>query len=299
MRSLRLRSLPLREHRRLHPLSHLSEAQLSRFQSLWRLTMARGTPLLDDVAAVFFNGGETGMWTLEDARGCVPPLDVVMAEAAAQRAANVVQRGRNMMAHVPPDLAARAQGALAADLRADLVARVRVANLKRVRDDAEELATTRGTRPRFAPGETMQLEFHIGNTGSGKTQTVMQAYPDAYLVTYDCGGTGVYFDDYKGQEVIIFDDCEDIAQHIPFRAALKLFDTAPCKWQVKHKAPVTVMAKKVVFTSVCPPWELFDDPRGEWRRRIRDYGHIVRHPLSRNEGDDVDPVEDQEAMTDN
>ena len=59
------------------------------------------------------------------------------------------------------------------------------------------------------------------------------------------------------------------------------------------------MAKKVVFTSVCPPWELFDDPRGEWRRRIRDYGHIVRHPLSRNEGDDVDPVEDQEAMTDN
>ena len=103
---------------------------LSRFQSLWRLTMARGTPLLDDVAAVFFNGGETGMWTLEDARGCVPPLDVVMAEAAAQRAANVVQRGRNMMAHVPPDLAARAQGALAAGLRADLVARVR----RRIRD---------------------------------------------------------------------------------------------------------------------------------------------------------------------
>ena len=130
LRSLRLRSLPLREHRRLHPLSHLSEAQLSRFQSLWRLTMARGTPLLDDVAAVFFNGGETGMWTLEDARGCVPPLDVVMAEAAAQRAANVVQRGRNMMAHVPPDLAARAQGALAAGLRADLVARVR----RRIRD---------------------------------------------------------------------------------------------------------------------------------------------------------------------
>ena len=92
--------------------------------------MARGTPLLDDVAAVFFNGGETGMWTLEDARGCVPPLDVVMAEAAAQRAANVVQRGRNMMAHVPPDLAARAQGALAAGLRADLVARVR----RRIRD---------------------------------------------------------------------------------------------------------------------------------------------------------------------
>ena len=78
-----------------------------------------------------------------------------------------------------------------------------------------------------------------------------------------------------------------------------MFDTAPCKWQVKHKAPVTVMAKKVVFTSVCPPWELFDDPRGEWRRRIRDYGHIVRHPLPRNEGDDLDPVEDEEAMTDN
>ena len=125
-------------------------------------------------------------------------------------------------------------------------------------DDDEDLATTRGTRPRFAPGETMELEFHIGNTGSGKTQTVMRAYPDAYLVTYDCGGSGVYFDDYKGEEIIIFDDCEDIAQHIPFRAALKLFDTAPCKWQVKHKAPVTVMAKKVIFTSVCPPLELSD-----------------------------------------
>ena len=67
---------------------------------------------------------------------------------------------------------------------------------------------------------------------------------DAHLVTYDCGGSGVYFDVYKGEEIIIFDDCEDIAQPTPFRAAIKLFDTTPCKWQVKHKAPVTVMAKK-------------------------------------------------------
>jgi hypothetical protein len=259
---------------------------LHRYESIWRLTMERGVPLLDDVANVFFNGGEVGMWTSEDARGRVAPMDLLSAEASAQRAAHALHATQDLLASVPADLAARAQGAVMADVRSELVARVRAANLKRVRDDEETLASSSGLLPRFAPGETLELEFHIGHTGSGKTQTVMKAYPDAFLVTYDCGGSGVYFDGYNGEEVIIIDDCEDIAQHIPFRAALKLFDTAPCKWQVKHQAPVIVMAKKVVFTSVCPPWELFDDPRGEWRRRIRDYGHIVHHPLPEHAPDE-------------
>lgn len=48
----------------------------------------------------------------------------------------------------------------------------------------------------------------------------------------------------------------------------------------KGDPDVQVMAKKFVFTSTTEPELWYDDPEGEWARRIREFGVKIYYPLA-------------------
>jgi hypothetical protein len=161
----------------------------------------------------------------------------------------------------------------AAPTEADLAL---VANLKRVCDDEASLleAARKACKRKWAPGEKPVLEFHIGPTGAGKSRTVMESYPDAFL-WYTCnGGNSIWMDNYDGELIIVLDEFRG---ELPFNMAKVIFGYQPCTFQTKGGPTVQVLAKKFVFTSTAEPDQWYDDPAGEWARRVREFGVFVRY----------------------
>jgi hypothetical protein len=128
----------------------------------------------------------------------------------------------------------------------------------------------------FEPGEKPVLEFHLGPTGSGKSRAVFEKYPDEF---YWClaGGSAVWPNDYKGELIIVFDDYRG---ELPFPSINQLCSFMRCSFQSKGGPEVQVMAKKFVFTSTTEPELWYDDPEGEWARRIREFGVKIYYPLA-------------------
>ena len=87
----------------------------------------------------------------------------------------------------------------------------------------------------------MEIEVYVGKFGFGKSQTVKKKYPDAYWKDQT-----KWWDDYSGQEVVIWDDF--YGHCCPFTTLLKLIDSNPFRVEIKGST-VAFTSKKFVFTS--------------------------------------------------
>lgn len=90
-----------------------------------------------------------------------------------------------------------------------------------------------------------EVEVLWGDAGQGKSRRAWEMYPDAYPKP-----DGKWFDGYKGEDVVIWDDFDDA--QLPLGLWLKLCDRYPLQVEVKG-GYMPFVAKKIIFTSNISP----------------------------------------------
>jgi len=110
----------------------------------------------------------------------------------------------------------------------------------------------------------------VGPSGIGKSYSTRQRYPLAYWKPH-----GKWFDDYDGEEVVVFDEFRG---EYPYRELLRLLDSTPLLVESKG-SHVQFVAKHVVFTSNFHPrdWYRRDVTKHPWessplKRRLDEFG---------------------------
>ena len=96
----------------------------------------------------------------------------------------------------------------------------------------------------------VETQYLYGATGTGKTSGIYQRHDprDIYRVTNYRNGKGVSFDDYHGQDVIVF---EEFASQIPIEEMLNLLDVYPLMLPARYSDKVACYTK-VYITSNLP-----------------------------------------------
>lgn len=124
------------------------------------------------------------------------------------------------------------------------------------------------------------IRIYYGPTGTGKTRHCWQKYPDLYQVASHTGGK-LWFDDYKGEKTILFDD---FGGGMPYRQLLQMLNGYPLQMPVKG-AHVWLFAKRFLFTTNIHPDEwYFNDKTNKQdliaplQRRIQEYGKVIDYP---------------------
>jgi len=102
---------------------------------------------------------------------------------------------------------------------------------------------------------SIEVEFHLGSTGLGKTHYAVTQNPGAYLKP-----AGEWFDGYEAQDVIILDEFKG---WLPFHQLLRLLDKYPMQIPVKGGFRPLV-ARKVVITSNYLPTDWYSNQRLHW-----------------------------------
>ena len=96
----------------------------------------------------------------------------------------------------------------------------------------------------------VEVQYIYGATGTGKTRGIYRRHGarDIYRVTNYRSGKGVSFDDYHGQDVIVF---EEFASQLPIEEMLNLLDVYPLMLPARYSDKVACYTK-VYITSNLP-----------------------------------------------
>jgi len=131
------------------------------------------------------------------------------------------------------------------DIPADLRLRF-YGTLKKIREDH---------LPRPEPLTELQNEWRYGPTGTGKSRTAQEVYPDAYLKKANTK----WWDGYIDQEVVIIDDFDKY--HIQLGYELKIWlDHYPFHAERKGGSSM-IRPKKIIITSNYHPEDIWDDEK--------------------------------------
>ncbi len=106
--------------------------------------------------------------------------------------------------------------------------------------------------------------FH-GPTGSGKSHTAMEMFPNAFW--YSEYGSGQWWDGYEDQEAVVLDDIRP--ESFQYRFLLRLFDKYPMRVGCKGYTKAFV-AKNIIVTAPKPPREFYENYINE------DIGQLLR-----------------------
>lgn len=103
--------------------------------------------------------------------------------------------------------------------------------------------------------DSLQNEWRYGPTGTGKTRTAQETYPDAYLKTANT----IWWDGYIDQSVVIIDDFDKY--HVKNGFDLKIWlDHYPFQAQRKGGSAM-IRPEKVIITSNYHPADIWDDEK--------------------------------------
>lgn len=135
-----------------------------------------------------------------------------------------------------------------------------------------------------------KIFINWGESGTGKTYTALKDHPDAYVVIRPNKDGQVWWDNYDGEETIIFDE---FYGWFPYDMLLRLCDRSPFQGAVKGGF-VHIKATTFIFTSN-KPWEEWysedlrtkTDDFAAWRRRLAEWGKVTQFKKLR-ERDDTD-----------
>lgn len=123
------------------------------------------------------------------------------------------------------------------------------------------------------PRPDIHIYIFQGGPGSGKSYVAPQLWPEAYYA--EDHETG-YFDNYEGQEVIVF---QEFACRFPYRVLLQLLDRYPLRIR-KRYGTVPIYAKTVVFTTNfdSKSWYVTrrDSDTSALQRRLKDFATIIQ-----------------------
>ena len=125
----------------------------------------------------------------------------------------------------------------------------------------------------YQEGEKPKIVIYWGPSGTGKSSRVMKEYPNAYWLTKPQVQTAeVLWQDYEGQEVVVFDE---FYSWIQYDKLLRICDYYPEKVRMLYGS-AKLQAKTFVFTSNQNPDLWYDKVKDKsaWNRRLQEFGHI-------------------------
>jgi hypothetical protein len=134
---------------------------------------------------------------------------------------------------------------------------------------------------KFQPGEKPQIFVLTGPSGCGKTRLARECFPGAYWVTKPTGSSPLWFDDYFGQEVIIFDE---FYSWVPYDFLLRLLDFGEMQLPFKG-GHAKCRAKIFIFTSNMPysDWYPKIEDKTAFYRRLSEFGQVYHWNLTKKD----------------
>ncbi len=123
----------------------------------------------------------------------------------------------------------------------------------------------------------LEVTLLIGETGLGKTRSVMEKYgasDDFYLSSLNNGT--MWFDTYDGQSIVLLDDFSGAASHFPLCSLLRLLDRYPLLVPTKGGHTWWLPNQVFVTTNIFPQhWYKWEN-RGEQYKALARRFHVVR-----------------------
>lgn len=121
---------------------------------------------------------------------------------------------------------------------------------------------------------TLEITYIWGETGSGKTRSVMETY--GYGNVYRVTDYAHPFDSYKGQDVILFDE---FRSSLPLAAMLTYLDGYPIELPCRYANKVACFTKVYLISNI--PLEkqypnVQQDEPASWQAFLRRINHVLR-----------------------
>ena len=222
---------------------------------------------IDQLALAYFNTDKvTKLFTLEDIDAPVP-MTALQRDAAAARAA--AEAEAEALGIPPPVFHDVTMPQPSDDSRA--VSRKRL---------FDELAMENGRT--FAEGEFPEVFIFVGPTGVHKSRIAREVFgtKDAYWFSREGGASTWMRKEEMTKSILAIDECTDKDDSfiLNIESMKGLVNFLPFTFQAKDARGITTieqcMFKKFVFTTTAPMAKWFEDAKGEWARRMREYATV-------------------------